>query len=521
MSRTAAGNEARDAGVLVFGNLVAKLAEAAIPFVIVRMLGKADVGALTGLLLVHTTLATILTAGFPAAVLYYMAGRDPAQRAAIIRRLYATVMVLGVGIGGLLLLIGLFGDQALLAFGKWLSGDEGEPAELHALRYMALYPVLDVLARVYPYHMIATGHARQSAIFQVLRGAGMAAAQLIPAALGYGLPGIVIGMTVFSAVQAINIARVVRKQHRDVPRVEPEVSVREMVRYSYPLGLTDMLNNLNQAVDRYAILLLFSAEALADYGKGAWQIPVASIAYSVGHVYMGRFVELMEQGKGDEVMTLWRESIHKVSLVVVPVCMVFVVGAEEFVTIAFTAEYIGAAGVFRAYSILTMARVASFGALILATGQSGLLLRAAGFSLLSNIALTIPLVLIFGFLGPAIGTVLAFIPTVALYCWYISRALKVDFRRTFPVMRWLAVVGLSTVAAAPAIALKLWLPMHPVLALLVYPVTITPCFVLLARITGVMTAEDLGFALRWLRLDFLIGRAPAKQQPGDEPPASL
>jgi O-antigen/teichoic acid export membrane protein len=513
-------NEAHDAGVLVFGRFVAMAAEAAVPFVIVRMLGKADVGALTGLLLLHTTLATILTAGFPAAVLYYMAGRDAAQRAAIARRLYATVSVLGVAIGVLLLLIGLFGDQALAAFGKWISGDEGDPAELYALRYMALFPVFDVLARVFPNYMIAIGRARGSAIFGVLRAIGLTASQLIPAALHLGLPGIVIGLTVFSGIQAIGIARVVREQERGVARVESEVSVREMLRFSYPLGVTDMINNLNQAVDRYAILLLFSAESLADYGKGAWQIPVTSIAYTVGHVYMPRFVELIGQGKGEEVMRLWRESIHKVSLIVVPVCMVFAVGAEEFVTVGFTAEYIGAAPVFRAYTILTMARVASFGALILATGQSALLMRAAGFSLLVNVAITIPLVLTIGFLGPAIGTVLAFIPAVALYCWYIARALEVDVRKTFPVTHWLGVVALSTVAAAPAIALKLWVPMHPAIALFVYAVTITPCFVLLARLTGMMTAEDLNFALRWLRLGFLFERKPSKPL-SEEPPAEL
>src|SRR5690606_17971542 len=225
---TPGGNEARDAGVLVFGRFVAMAAEAAVPFLIVRMLGKADVGAFTGLMLLHTTLATILTAGFPAAVLYYMAGRDAPQRATIARRIYGTVMVLGVLIGALLLLIGLFGDQALAAFGKWISGDEGEPTELAALRYMALFPVFDVLARVFPNYMIAIGRARGAAAFGVVRAIGLTVGTLIPAALGLGLPGIVIGLTMFSALQAIGIARVVREQQRGVPRVEPDVSVREM-----------------------------------------------------------------------------------------------------------------------------------------------------------------------------------------------------------------------------------------------------------------------------------------------------
>jgi O-antigen/teichoic acid export membrane protein len=506
MTRTDATgrNEARDAGVLVFGRVIQTIAEAAAPFVIVRLLDKADVGALTALMAIYTVLAMTLTAGFPHAVQYFMAGRDAAQRAAIVRRLYTAVMVCGVAIGGVLWLIGVFGDQALATFGKWSSGDSA-PADLHALRYMALFPVFDVLARVFPNYLIAIGRTGRAATFQVLRAIGLVAGQLIPAGLGWGLPGMVIGLTVFSGVQAIGIARVLRDEHRGVARVEPDVSVREMVKFAVPAGVTDMIGILNQQVDRF-IMMAFPAAALADYGRGAWQIPVASIPYSVGQVYMERFTVLLEQRKGEEVMRLWRESIHKVSLIVVPVCMVFAVGAEEFVVVGFTAEYLDAAPVFRIYTIYTMARVASFGTPILAAGRSELLMRAAAFTLLSNLVISIPLALTIGFLGPAIGTLLAFIPTIAVYCLYIARALEVDVRNTFPVMQWLTVVALSTAAAVPAIALKLWVPMHPAFALVVYAVTITPLFVLLARLTKVMTAEDLAFAARWLRLDFLFDR---------------
>lgn len=497
-------NEARDAGVLVFGRFVGMLAEAAVPFVLVRVLGKADVGAWAGLWLIYNTLATVLTAGFPAAVLYYMPGREPPQRAAIVRRLYGAIMVLGLLIGVLMLLIGIYGDQLLASFGQWLSGDDSEPTDLHALRYMAVFPLFDVLARVFPNYLIAIGRAPRSATFSVLRAIGLSAGKLIPAALGFGVPGIVVGLTIFAAAQATSIGWVVRRQHRGIARVEADVGIGEMLRFAYPLGLTEIITILNAAIDRYAILLLFAAELMAEYDAGAWQIPITAVAYSVGHVYMPRFVEMLEQGKGQAVVELWRESVNKVSLIVIPVCVVFVVGAEEFITVAFTDEYLAAVPVFRAYSIYTMGRVASFGALILAAGRSELIFKAAAFSLVSNLVLTIPLVLTIGFVGPAIGTALAFVPTVAIYCVYIARALDVDWRRTFPLGRWLAVVGVSALAAAPAVALKLLVPMHPIVALLAYAVTTVACFVLLARVTGLMSGEDLAFASRWLRLDFLF-----------------
>ncbi len=63
------------------------VAEAVMPFFIARLLGKADVGALSSMMLVYGTLSVVLTAGFPAAILYFLADRRLSERAAVVRRI--------------------------------------------------------------------------------------------------------------------------------------------------------------------------------------------------------------------------------------------------------------------------------------------------------------------------------------------------------------------------------------------------------------------------------------------------
>ncbi len=58
-------SEAEQTGILVLGRAAAMLAEAVTPLLIVRLLGKADVGALAGLMLIYHTLTVVLTADFP------------------------------------------------------------------------------------------------------------------------------------------------------------------------------------------------------------------------------------------------------------------------------------------------------------------------------------------------------------------------------------------------------------------------------------------------------------------------
>ena len=94
-------------------------------------------------------------------------------------------------------------------------------------------------------------------------------------------------------------------------------------------------------------------------------------------------------------------------------------------------------------------------------------MRAAAWTLGSNAALSIPLVLWLGFVGPALGTALAFIPTVFIYCVYIARATGLRLSQTFPVFAWGKVVLVAAVPAALALWPKLTLEVSPLSAFLV------------------------------------------------------
>src|SRR6188768_2233398 len=91
------------AGVLVLGKILATLSEAVVPLVIVRLLGKADVGILSGLLLVYSTVALVLTAGFPETLTFYLPTRAPAERKAIAGKVAQALLLLGI-LGALVLL---------------------------------------------------------------------------------------------------------------------------------------------------------------------------------------------------------------------------------------------------------------------------------------------------------------------------------------------------------------------------------------------------------------------------------
>ena len=176
---------------------------------------------------------------------------------------------------------------------------------------------------------------------------------------------------------------------------------------------------LNNQLDRYLIIFFFPAAALAEYQAGAWQIPIiTTIPYTVGAVYAPRFVELFSAGKNREAMDIWRQSALKTALLVVPITMVFVVASEETMELLFTASYLRAAPVFRWYCLLTLGRVATFGAVNVAAGTPRFDFQAALVSWLSNAILCFALVSSSASTAfIACGTALAFIPSATYYCF--------------------------------------------------------------------------------------------------------
>ncbi len=502
----AAKSEAEQAGILVWGTIAAKAAEALAPLVILYLMGEADVGAFAALMLVYRTVIVFLTAGFPRAVLYFLADREPEARREIVARLTRTNFALG-GLAGLLFLVlGLYGEAALAQLGVGAS-ERGVVDTLEYLPLLGVFALFDVPARLLSNIYVAEQRPRASAGVAVVYSLGMACGTLIPAAAGWGVFGIAVGIACFGVGYGLFYLLAIRRLYRSTRGRAPAATIpraSELIRYSFPLGLTDIVAKLNMSLDLWLITLLFPLASVAHYQAGAWQIPIiTTIAYSVGAVYLPRFTSLHKRGEGREAIRLWRESIHKVSLIVVPATLVFIVGAEEFCRLIFPDAYGPAAGVFRAYCFLTLARVAAFGSLILAAGRPRYVLWASLWTLLSNALISVPLVLTLGFYGPAIGTAVAFVPTVFFYCYYIGKASGVPVRETFPVWDYARVILAAVPGCAVAVALKLSLAWPDWAMFLVEGAAVLGGYAAVATLVGLLTRADWRFVGDWVRLRVL------------------
>jgi O-antigen/teichoic acid export membrane protein len=323
----------------------------------------------------------------------------------------------------------------------------------------------------------------------------------VPAALGMGIQAVLVSYGVFGVLQGLWLVRELRVLYAGTRKVPAPVTFGQTLRFALPLGATDIVGQLTQRFDRYLVAASFTALMFAEYHVGAFQIPIlTTIAYSVGTAYAPTFTDLLREGKSREAIGLWRGTISKTSLVVVPLSLVFAIAADGLIELLFTKSYSQAASVFRFYALATAGRVAAFGAVIVAAGKPRLLLRAAVATLLLQAALSTLGLWLFGFAGPAIGACVAFVPTVVVYCYYIANATGLRLREIFPGAAYFKVVAVAAVAAVPAIWFERRMHLPPGLEVLGVAVIVLSLFMVLGRLSGVVSAADLAFVKERLRL---------------------
>jgi len=286
--------------------------------------------------------------------------------------------------------------------------------------------------------------------------------------------------------------------YRGVGTTQIDLSVRELFRIGVPLGLTDLVSRLGNRFDKLIVFVLFANATFAEFAVGA-QIPIIGvIAGSVAAVYLPHFVGLFKKGESEFLIKVWRQTIVKTSLLVLPVAMIFIVAAEEAAVVLFTSEYEQTAVVFRLYAIYHLGRVASFGSILVAAGKPGYILQGALVFLVGNIIISIPAALFFGFWGPALGTIVAWVIAACFYSWRIAKATGVPLGRLFPMVEYLKTLFVTCAAGAMALAFKLSTDLPDSWSLAIQIVIVLSGFAILGTLTGRITRDDWAFLGNWM-----------------------
>jgi O-antigen/teichoic acid export membrane protein len=321
------------------------------------------------------------------------------------------------------------------------------------------------------------------------------------------MKGILISILVYYFAQATFLVVFVLKLSGELGDLRKGESLGEQLKYSAPVGGSRLSGTLARAVDRFVISFFYAPKDYAIYDRGAMQLPFVNIfAYTLGGVLLPKYVEFYKEGKTEEVLKLWHESIRQVALIMFAIFSLCFFFAREVITVLFTDAYLASTSIFKIYLLLLPIQITAYGSILRATRNTKHILYVTLMELTLNLSLSLILVKFMGSRGPAVATILTRFSGVSYYLLVIKKILKVDIKGVFP---WKVLLKEFAVAFACG-----WL-IHFLAAyqacgpgkLLLVGSAYGAIYIGLLKLLRMLTPRDEQIIRRWVTLKAVFGRA--------------
>lgn len=481
------------ASILVVSKAINIIARVSSLMILARVLSKTELSLLSFVILSYTTITTLSQLGLSDSIFYFFERVPQESRKSL--ALLTSKLLFGIGLCCIPILVIL----TILA-PRW-------GFEVGGLFIpMMLLAVMELPTAPLPNVLIAIDQARQAAWLNIINSVILFSATVLPAALGYPLSVIVYSLLGYGFLRFILSAFFFLKNFPGVKGILPPGMAKAQFKYSIPVGLAQMLWKLNAVADKYVVAAFLPAALFAEYTVGAWEIPLLpTIAFSVSSVMMPQFVATYLKGQKEELLSLWFQAIQKVSIIVLPGMILFVLIAEEFIVVLFSEDYIRAAVPFRIYTLILFQRVTSYTSILKAVGETRAITNQAIFQIIINVSLSIFLVRSMSIAGPPTATLIAAFVTWVYLLLKIRRAVNVRFLDVFPFKFYLKTLLVSIVAGIPVLVIDQVIDTSYALGLTWKVAVFLLSFGGLSTLTGVCQKED------WQYLAKLLGLRKAKQ----------
>ncbi|MBT4498705.1 MAG: oligosaccharide flippase family protein [Gemmatimonadetes bacterium] len=445
-----AGGLTRKVGIVAVGRAASTFSIFAINAILVRAWTGSDIGIYRALWLLCSTFVPIFLLGLPTSLLYFFPRRSRPARGGLILQAFACLLISGLVLVALLYWVGT-------PLSRWLGGEvqAGGPG-LH----FYLLPFLP-----YIFTLVAGGFAEAALVaaerphwqagLALGTAVGMIGVALVGAKWGAGIREV---MLAFSCVGGMRLLLALGLVWRAVGISTggwKKSSLGKFLAYARPIGIGDAVGSLSRYVDRFVVLICFTAgETFAEYELGAIEIPVSLLLAGVVTVLIPEVSRLYKEGELQAIGDLWKGAVGRLSLLVLPLFFFLFAFAEPVFDLYITEKYPGARWVLRIFLLALPLRCAVYNPLLVGMGKAKWALWGSLGDLFLNLSLSVLLVKLllaqqseYAFLGPAVAAVVATYAQVFLLVGLIAWHLKWKVSQLLPWGRLLRVGSFSCGAA--------------------------------------------------------------------------
>lgn len=411
--------------LLTFVAFLSQAASTIASIVLVRFLSAEDYGTYRQSFLIVNTISITLMFSLPASMLYFMPKLDPAHKK-------------GFVIQTLILLCALGSAGSIVSYflTDFIAAKFNNPHMRFIMPYFSFY-ILFFLSFQYSSAMfIGLDKIKLSSNIQIVSQIANVAVVIIAALLGANVFTLLKLSFVFIVIQSVITIAITLYQFKGIKMLWDKTMVKKQLSYALPLGLAGLAYYFGKEIDKYCLAMFFNPAVYALYVVGCLEIPfLAEISNSIGSVLVPKMSGLYHEGRKNELLDLWKETIRKSTLFFIPTFTLFLIVAQAIIVTLYTKEYIESAKVFQIYLLIHIMRIFNSNSIIQAIGKTKIIFFNTIFYLVSNTVLNIVAIkyLKLGILGPAIATIITFYLVNFLSMGMAMYYLRCSIKDIFPV----------------------------------------------------------------------------------------
>ena len=426
---------ASDSMKLSIARMLSLLAMMAVIMILSRYLTLSEYGTYSQLLLVVNLFTTIFIIGLPNSINYFLAGIQSKEEAEEFLSVYYSLSnIIGILIGIVLILcvpliVKYFNNPYIKSFAYIL----------------AIMPWTKTIMQSIDNVLIVSNKTRNVIRYRISHSMiiMLITFAIIVMQLSFEvyMLAYIITEVIFGLIVLLIIKIDFRRIHFSLNR---QVAKRIFI-FVIPIGFAGILSIINIQLDKMIIGRFFSVEQLAIYANAAKELPVTVIPASITAVLMPNIVRLLRKDRTRRAVDLWKNANILSYSIICILAMIFVVFAPEIITILYSSKYIPGVQVFRVYSIVLLLRITYFGIILNSTGKTKYIMYSSAISLILNIILNYVFYRLFGFIGPAIATLIATASVQVVQLIISGRVINVRLANIFPweQLIWITVLNFA------------------------------------------------------------------------------
>ncbi len=257
--------------------------------------------------------------------------------------------------------------------------------------------------------LIGERRIRQAAIAGIVGGVLRSVVSIILLLNGYGIAGIIIGWIIGDSIDFILCFYWSSRGYLE--KGESSITRQQLVAFTGPLYLSNILNYLNATIDRFVLLLLLGTSALGMYSPALIAISMISLLpTSVSSALFPRFSEMSSIGDKEKLKNGARIAYRWLYLIYLPIAFGIAIEANYVIEIIAGPGYSDAAPILFILAItsgLTCPTVI-FGSILMGQGRTRALFLAKGSVLITGLAASLLLIIPFQLLGVAFARAIVF-----------------------------------------------------------------------------------------------------------------